>query len=89
MDRREKVGRVSGVMNRKSLTVTIENLSNGQTRATGRQDGRTVAWKDGTDAKSLLAKIMAKTCGAHRVGDNYDLTYIELNAAAMAVFNSK
>ena len=70
----------------KSISVTIETLLNGNIRATGRHNGSTVAWKDGstTDAKSLLAEIMAKTCGAHRVGNGYDLTYIELNAAAKA-----
>ncbi len=70
----------------KAFTVTIENLSNGNIRATGRHNGRTVAWKDGiaASAKSLLAEIMAETCGAHRVGDGYDLTYIGLNDAAKA-----
>jgi len=73
-------------MTMKAITVTIENLSNGNIRATGRHSGRTVAWKDSAaaNAKTLLAEIMSETCGAHRVGNGYDLTYIELNDAAKA-----
>ena len=75
----------------KNISVSIESLSNGNIRATGRHCGRTVAWKDGieSDVKSLLSEIMAKTCGGHRVGNSYDLTYISLNDAAMAVFNAQ
>ena len=70
----------------KSIAITIEKLSNGNIRATGRHNGRTVLWKDGiaANAKTLLAEVMAETCVAHRVGNGYDLTYIELNAAAKA-----
>ena len=70
----------------KAITVTIENLNNGNIRATGRHNGRTVSWKDGiaANAKALLAEVMAETCGAHRVGNGYDLTYINLNDAAKA-----
>ena len=70
----------------KSISVTIETLKNGNIRATGRNNGTTVAWKDGSvnSAKSLLAEIMEKTCGAHRIGSGYDLTHINLNAAAKA-----
>ena len=70
----------------KSISVTIETLNNGNIRATGRNNGTTVAWKDGSvnSAKSLLAEIMEKTCGAHRIGSDYDLAHINLNAAAKA-----
>ena len=70
----------------KSIAVTIENLSNGNIRATGRHNGRTVSRKDGiaANAKVLLAEVMAETCGAHRVGNGYYLTYISLNDAAKA-----
>lgn len=71
----------------KAITVTIETLSNGNIRATGRHHGCTVSWKDGVaaNAKALLAEVMAETCSAHRVGNVYDLTYIDLNDAAKAV----
>jgi hypothetical protein len=74
----------------KSMTITIEDLGNGKIRATGRNSGRTVAWRDGTqdNAKSLLDYVMSETCLGHRLDSGYDLTYIELNDAAMAVFNS-
>ena len=70
----------------KSIAVTIENLSNGNIRATGRHNGRTVSWKDGiaANAKTLLAEVMADTCGTHRVGNSYDFIYISLNDAAKA-----
>lgn len=64
------------------ITVTIENLKDGNIRATARHNGRTVSWKDGVNAKVLLAEVMGVACYAHRVGNEYDFTYIQLNAAA-------
>lgn len=71
----------------KAITVTIANLKNGNIRATGRHNGRTVIYKDGLpeNAKVILAEVMRETCGGHRVGNTYDFTHIELNQAAQAV----
>lgn len=75
-------------MQTKQIAVTLENLSNGNIRATVRNNGRTVSWKDGAkgSGKALLAAVMAEGCGAHRLADGYDLTRIELNDAAKAVY---
>ena len=68
----------------KAISVSVESLKNGTVRATGRHNGRTVISKDGTSssAKAIFDEVMTETCGAHRIGDRYDLTYIELNQAA-------
>ena len=65
-----------------AITVTIENLKDGSIRATARHNGRTVSWKDGVNAKALLAEVMDVACYEHRVGNEYDFTYIQLNDAA-------
>ncbi len=67
------------------ITITLESLSSGKLRATGRHNGATVAYRDGTDAKEILAAVMQESAGHHRKGDGtYDLTHISLNAAASA-----
>ncbi len=67
-----------------AITITIENLSNGNIRATGRHNGRTVSSKDGIAANAtvMLAEVMEITCPEHRIGNGYDFTYIKLNDAA-------
>ena len=53
-----------------AITITIENLSNGNIRATGRHNGRTVSSKDGIAANAtvMLAEVMEITCPEHRIG---------------------
>lgn len=69
----------------KAISVSLENLKNGMIRVTGHNHGCTVDMKEGTDAKALLAAVMAKTCFAHKTAQGYDLTHVELNAAALAI----
>ena len=75
-------------MQTKQIAVTLENLSNGNIRATVRNNGRTVSWKDGSKGteRALLAAVMAEGCESHRLAGGYDLTHIELNDAAKAVY---
>lgn len=71
-----------------SINITLETLRNGAVRATGRHNGRTVAWMDGSPdkAKAMLETVMGETCMGHRVGESFDFTQIHLNDAAKAAF---
>lgn len=75
----------------KTISVSIENISNCNIRVTGRHDGRTVLSKEGIadNVKTMFAVVMDRTCGMHRISGNcYDLTYIELNDAARLAFDA-
>lgn len=67
------------------MTLTLEALDNGAIRATGRIDGGTSAYLDGTpeNAKALCLNVLSKFAFAHKLADgSFDLTYINLNDAA-------
>lgn len=66
------------------INLTIENLSDGNIRATGRVSGATAARYDGTksQAKELCLRILNEVAFAHKIGANFDLTFIEMNDAA-------
>lgn len=68
----------------KSISITIEKLSNGMVRATGRVFGRTVSSKDGLPehSKSIVSDVMSETCYAHKANGVYDMAHIEFNDAA-------
>ena len=69
----------------KSISITLESLSNGNLRATGRHRGATVAFRDGSNARELVSFVMQKTASAHRLQNgSYDLTHIDINDAAAA-----
>lgn len=71
----------------KGFFFSLETLSNGQLRATGRQEGRTVSVAEGTDGRDLVLKVMRETAGSHRIsGDRYSLTYIRFNPAARQAY---
>ena len=68
----------------KTISISLETLRNGNVRATGRHNGRTVAWKEGAkeSAKDLLLSVMRETCPFHSSGNGLDMTHISLNEAA-------
>lgn len=69
----------------KAISITLEQLDNGTLRATGRYNGSTVAYRDGFDARELVGYVMQKTASGHRLpGGGYNLTNIDINAAALA-----
>jgi hypothetical protein len=69
----------------KSISITLETLSNGTLRATGRHRGTTVACRDGSDARELVGFVMKETALGHRLpSGDYDLTHIDINEAAKA-----
>ena len=69
----------------KAISITLETLDNGNLRATGRHRGTTVAYRDGSDARKLVAYVMKETALGHRLPDgSYDLTHININDAAAA-----
>lgn len=72
---------MAGTAQKKTLTCTLENLSNGTIRVTGRDRGRTIVYRDGTveSTSSLVAEVMQASFGAHRLQNGYDMTYIEAN----------
>ena len=74
----------------KSIAITLEDLRDGRIRATGRENGRTVIYKDGlpSEAKSLLSDVMATTCRFHRIDSGYDMEFIQLNEAAKSAIQS-
>jgi hypothetical protein len=69
----------------KAISITLETLSNGTLRATGRHRGTTVACRDGLDARELVGYVMNQTASAHRLpSGGYNLTNIDINAEALA-----
>jgi hypothetical protein len=74
----------------KNISVTLEDLSNGNVRATCRHNNSTVCWMDSKkeDAIILLNIVMNKGCFAHKIGNKFDLTYIELNDYAKNTLES-
>jgi hypothetical protein len=69
----------------KAISITLETLSNGNFRATGRHNGSTVAYRDGSDARKLVGFVIQETASAHRLPcGGYDLSCIEINEAAKA-----
>lgn len=72
----------------KAISISLENLSNGHVRVTGRSQGITVSQKEGPSSQqhANLRAVMAESCAAHRAGDTYDLTHISLNPAALAIY---
>ena len=71
--------------NMNAISITLETLNNGTLRATGRHNGSTVAYRDGSNARELVGFVMQKTASAHRLtSGSYDLTHIDINPAALA-----
>jgi len=67
------------------ISLTLETLSNGQMRATVRQDGRTVAYRTGAQGqrRELCLAVLHDGASAHQIGpDQFDFTHIRVNAAA-------
>lgn len=70
----------------KSISISLESLSDGTLRATGRNNGRTVAFFEGTDASLLVLRALKASASAHALpSGGYDMTHIEVNDAAAAV----
>lgn len=75
----------------KSISLSLETLSNGQLRATVRNDGATVTYKEGEkgQAYELCLAALREGASAHRIsGDRFDFTYIALNPAAERAINN-
>ena len=67
----------------KAISITLETLSNGTLRATGRHRGTTIACRDGFDACELVGYVMKETALGHCLPSvGYDLTQIDINDAA-------
>ena len=75
---------------KKTLTCTLENLSNGMIRVTGRERGRTISYKDGSadSASALVAEVMQASFGAHQLQNGYDMKYIEANQPVIDALKS-
>ena len=54
----------------KTISLTMENLSNGMIRITGRNNGCTVKYVDGirSDAKNIFNQVANATASSHMVG---------------------
>lgn len=69
----------------KFASVSLENLSSGLVRATGRVHGRSVASFEGnsSEARQLCEKAIAVAgLGLSVGGGKYDMNFIEVNEAA-------
>ena len=74
----------------KGISLSLETLSNGQLRATVRNDGATVTYKEGTPAqgRELCLAALREGASAHQISPNrFDFTYIALNPAAQRVLD--
>jgi hypothetical protein len=68
-----------------AISITLETLSNGTLRATGRHRGTTIAYRDGFDARELVGYVMKEAALGHQLpSGSYDLTHININAEALA-----
>lgn len=75
----------------RGISISLDTLDNGTIRATGRIDGRSVESFDGTcgQERELTVKAMKSAARAHQISDGvFDLTHINLNAAAKAAYAS-
>ncbi len=69
------------------ITISLETLKDETLRATGRQDGRTVEFFEGSkqQARKLVLKAMHAAASAHELpSGGFDMTNIQLNEAAKA-----
>lgn len=73
------------------ITISLEKLRNGNVRATGRMDGRTVSYKEGPESQSkdLTLTIIKDVAWAHidRQG-KVDSDFVELNELAKRAISS-
>lgn len=72
----------------KAISITLETINPTTVRVTGRRHGSTAYWSDGhpSTARSLVRRALKETARGHQISDdNWDLTHIELNPAALAV----
>lgn len=73
------------------ITIVLENLRNGNIRATGMIEGRTVTFIDSTPGQesTIVRQVMRETAPGHQISINtYDLTYIRMNDAAKKAFDA-
>ena len=69
----------------KKIQISLEEISGGMVRATGRHDGATVCVYDGTltEARDLTWKAIKHAASAHiRPNGQLDETYVGFNPAA-------
>jgi hypothetical protein len=69
---------------RKSISISLETIRDGKSlRATGRHNGRTVAFFEGSDARMLVIRALSSAASEHALPcGGFDMTHIDLNEAA-------
>ncbi len=68
------------------IDLTIESLRSGDFRATARNHGTTIAWRDASTAKAALLAVLNEACGSHRCGNGkFDMTHLQPSALAWSI----